>query len=379
MDAESGEPLVFASVGLKGKSIGTISNAIGEFDFHIPIENSDLIFEIHMLGYESFELEVSEVIRRGLTEFSLTRTLKFLDEVIVSDSLSGGDIFTIAVNRIDQNYPSEPFILDGFYRDVKSVGGTYVALLEAAVKVYDKDYKAPKQKMRLRERVTLVEVRKSLGYDNKFTTFFDQTNLLEDLLLHNNVRYRQFPGDSDEAFISKLQRTDVDFYNGRRIFLIQLENSDRLKFYIDATTFSFLRVEYELGISDEVIDRKGNLYSKMKSLKKIIDFREYYGSMYLNHINLETEVNWYDRSNEVKFTTKLHQQLMVNKVFPATSQKIGPTETMKKFGLQYQQRAYNKEFWDNYNVIKETPLDKSIIDDLEKDLSLERQFQNKRK
>jgi hypothetical protein len=36
--------------------------------------------------------------------------------------------------------------------------------------------------------------------------------------------------------------------------------------------------------------------------------------------------------------------------------------------------SYNKEFWDNYNVIKQTPLDKKVIDDLEAVAPLEDQF-----
>jgi hypothetical protein len=48
---------------------------------------------------------------------------------------------------------------------------------------------------------------------------------------------------------------------------------------------------------------------------------------------------------------------------------------MRNYGLQYQNYPYNQVFWDNYNVIKETPLDREILDDLEKVVPLEKQFQ----
>ena len=373
-DAETKETLVFASIGLQGKTIGTISNTIGEFDFHIPEGNISGILEINMLGYESFLIPLSEVIEQKIREFPLQRKSNLLDEVVISDSLTGEDIFTIAVNRIDQNYADSPFMLDAFYRDIKSVGGTYVALLEAAIKVYDRNYKNPRQKMRLREKVALEEVRKSIGYDNKFTTFFDQTNLLEDLLLHNNVRYRQFPGADNKEFISRLERADVDFYKGKRIFLIKLKDSERLKFYIDAENYAFLRIEYSLGKSSRVIDRKGRLTSRLNSLKKILEFKEVAGKMHLSHMDVVTVIDWYERKDVVKFQTELHQQLMVNKVYPTTSQRIETTQAMKHFGLQHQQVRYNKRFWDNYNVIKETPLDIAIVKDLEREISLEKQF-----
>ena len=374
IDEKTSEPLIFASVGISGISIGTISNTIGEFDFHIPMEQISEFLEIQMLGYETFVMNIEDVLSQNISEFRLTRTSKFLDEVVIADSLSGGDIYTIAINRVDLNFPGKSFLMDGFYRDLKSVGGRYVALLESAVKIYDKDYVAPKNKYRLRERVALIEVRKSLGYDNKFTSFFDQTNLLEDLLLHNNVRYRQFP--ENKEFLNQLLREKSDFYNGKKVFVITRNGGTNLKMYIDALTFSFVRIEYLLGKQEEVIDKKQNLYSQMGSLKKIIEFKEFSGRMYLSHIDLKSDINWYDdETEELEFTTSLHQQLLINKVYPNTSRKIGTTEKMKRFGLQYQHKKYNKEFWDKYNVIKDTPLDKKIVIDLEQKLSLEKQFQ----
>jgi hypothetical protein len=49
---------------------------------------------------------------------------------------------------------------------------------------------------------------------------------------------------------------------------------------------------------------------------------------------------------------------------------------MKNYGLQFQDYPYNKEFWEGYNVIKETPIDKKILEDLEKIAPLDKQFEN---
>ena len=49
---------------------------------------------------------------------------------------------------------------------------------------------------------------------------------------------------------------------------------------------------------------------------------------------------------------------------------------MKRYGLQYQDEDYNREFWENYNVIKDTPLDEKIVADLEAQGKLEEQFEN---
>src|SRR5437868_2058968 len=54
-DAETGESLGYASVSLKGKPIGTVTNDQGDFDFHIPSDFRNDIFLVSMLGYESYE------------------------------------------------------------------------------------------------------------------------------------------------------------------------------------------------------------------------------------------------------------------------------------------------------------------------------------
>ena len=39
-DATSREPLAFASISIAGKSLGTVTNAVGEFDFNLPEQYS---------------------------------------------------------------------------------------------------------------------------------------------------------------------------------------------------------------------------------------------------------------------------------------------------------------------------------------------------
>ncbi len=371
IDRESKDPVTFASIGIKNRPIGTITNLQGEFDFHIPQAYRNDILVISMLGYQSYEAPAWTISGDQVIEMS--KSTQFLDEVIISDSLRGGEILSIALSRIEQNYPMKPFILDGFYRDIKQVGGTYISLLEAAVKIFDEDYQAPRNKFKLRERVSLKEVRRSLGYENKFTTYFDEGNLLEDILLHNNIRYRQFP--EEEIFFNRINREKNTFYNGNEVFVLSIRYDYALTIYVDKENYGIIHLDYENDVQ-EVIRKRRGLVSKFVNLRRVIDFKPYEGKLYLNYITLDSKVNWYDRkSDELKFETQLHQQLLINRVYPGTEEYIGTTEKMKNYGLQYQYLPYNKTFWENYNVIKESPLDRKIIRDLERELPLERQYE----
>jgi len=373
-DAETGEPLGFASVGIKGQAFGTISNDYGEFDFHFPPEHRNDILVVSMLGYKNFEAPIWTLLTGGVQVIKLQKSPIVLQEIVVSDTLTGGDILRIALSRIDQNYPDRPFIMDGFYRDVKKVGGTYISLLEAAVKIFDENYEEPRNKFKLRERVKLIEVRKSLGYESKFTKYFDQTNLLEDLLLHNNIRYRQIEAD-DELF-ANMKRDKNSFYDNHEVYVVYHDEFYHLKVYVDKEDFAIIRLEWEYSTPGEELKKKNDMVSKFVGLRKTIEFRRIAGKMYLSYMYLNSKVNWYDiETSALRFETELFQQLLINKVHPNTSQRIGSTERMRNYGLQYQDQPYNKEFWDNYNVIKETPLDHEILADLEKYGPLKEQFE----
>jgi len=376
IDHETKEPMPFASVYIKGKTIGTITNLQGEFDFHIPDEYRNEILVISMLGYSNFESPVWSLISTTSVTLELNVSPIVLQEVLVEDSLSGGDILRLALAHIPDNYPNTPFFMEGFYRDVKKVGGTYISLLEAAVEIYDKGYDEPRNKSKLREGVRLLEVRRSFGYESKFTSYFDQDNLLEDLLLHNNIRYRQIE-DKEEMYAS-MNREKNSFYNGHEIYVVSHVRDYFLKIFIDKDNYSIVHLEWEATTSNEILERKKSLVSRFAGLRKTIDFKLVDNKMHLNFITITSKVNWYDiKTNELKFETELFQQLLINKVITNPSNRIGSVERMRNYGLQYQDLPYNKEFWDNYNVIKETPLDKKILEDLEKAGPLDKQFEGK--
>lgn len=374
IDKETKEPLPFATLGIKDKSIGTITNLQGEFDFHIPADLRNDLFMLSMLGYKPFSAPVWTLMDAKPLVIEVEKSTLMLNEVTVADSLRGGEILMIALSRIEQNYPMQPYLMDGFYRDLKKVGGTYISLLEAAVKIYDEDYREPRNKYKLRERVALQEVRRSIGYASRFTSYFDQDNLLEDLLLHNSVRYRHFP--LEELFYESLTREKDTEYNNQQVFVISYSRDYRLRVYVEKSNYAIIHVEFESTL-EEPLTKKRGMESRFVRLKRVIDFKPFLGKYYLNYLTVDSNVNWYDiRTKELKFETELNQSLLINEVVPNTIRRVPATEKMRNYGLQYQDQPYNKAFWDNYNVIKESPLDRKILQDLERHGPLEKQFKN---
>src|SRR5690606_32783122 len=170
-----------------------------------------------------------------------------------------------------------------------------------------------------------------------------------------------------EEFLKNVSRERDSYYNGHPIFVITHKGDFQLRAYVDKSNYAIIHLESETKFTGEILARKKGLYSSFDGLKKTIGFRKYQGKMYLNYMTVTSKINWYDsRTDELNFETELYQELLIDRVFANTRERINSTEKMKNYGLQYQDRPYNKTFWDNYNVIKETPLDRKILADLEK-------------
>ena len=378
IDAESHEPLSYATIGIKGKSFGTITNLAGEFDLHIPPSLQDQEINVSTLGYQDYKISINTASKQSILLILLKPGHTVLDEVMISKDLSAANLLHIAIARIEQNYPMSPTEMDGFYRDVKKVDDEYVGLIEAAVKIYDKNYQKPRNSSKLRERVELVEVRRTIDYDYKLEKYFSQYNMLEDLLLENLVKYRSF--NSEDEFFEHLQRKIVSGYNNKPIDLVFIEQPGySLKVYIDEN-YGIRKIVFNWGNGQDPIysyNKSRKLKNQVMRLEKQIEFQEFDGQLYLKYIAASYINNWTNRKSlNTEIITRRDQTLLVNKINYKNPRWISNSDKMKRYGLQFQHKSYNKDFWDHYNVIKDMPLNGKVIFDLEKLARLEDQFRS---
>jgi hypothetical protein len=376
IDAKNHEPLAYATIGIEGEAYGTITNLAGEFDLHVPsnYHNRELI--ISTLGYQDYKIEIETASKQNILLVLLEPGHTVLDEVMISKDLSAANLLNIALTRIELNYPMSPTEMEGFYRDIKKVDDDYVGLIEAAVKIYDKNYQKPRNASKLRERVSLIELRRTIDYDYKLEKYFNQYNMLEDLLLENLVKYRTF--NNEKEFFASLQRKIVPGYNNKPIDMVFIEQPGySLKVYIDEN-YGIRKIVFNWGNGEDPVysyRKSRKLENQVMLHEKQIEFQEYNGKLYLKYIASSYVNNWTNRKTlETEIVTRRDQTLLVNKINDNNPRWIPNSEKMKRYGLQFQHSSYNKDFWDHYNVIKDMPLNGQVIFDLEKWAKLEDQF-----
>ena len=140
VDAETGQPVPNAQVGVAGNRLGTSTNVDGVFTLSIPPAYQHEPLEVALLGYRKYTQALPPLPGPGLL-IRLQISPAALGEVTVTASVTG--IIRAAVARIPRNYPVRPARLTGFYREAESARGDtsqFQYFAEGLLTVYQTGY-----------------------------------------------------------------------------------------------------------------------------------------------------------------------------------------------------------------------------------------------
>jgi hypothetical protein len=140
VDAETGNPLVFASVAVKETNVATITNIDGEFIIKIAETQTSRNLEVTYLGYKNKVVPLTDLRVEGYKNvISMTSAPIPIREIIVKP-VDPEVIVRNAIGRIGRNYIDEPNLMTAFYRETIRKNRTYVSIGEAVVEIFKAPY-----------------------------------------------------------------------------------------------------------------------------------------------------------------------------------------------------------------------------------------------
>jgi hypothetical protein len=141
IDQNTAEPVVFASVLLKGKDRGVITNMDGGFRLPARYREEGLTIQISSMGYQKKDVPLIELSLSTANTISLLPGTLALTEAVVSAKKkrepTARQIIRRAITRIPQNFPMTNFATKGYYRDYQLDSLGYLNLNEALLEVFD--------------------------------------------------------------------------------------------------------------------------------------------------------------------------------------------------------------------------------------------------
>ncbi len=343
-----------ASVYIKNTTIGSISNADGNFILKVPQQHLQDTLVISSIGYKSYKIRIDE-FENG-SDIFLEEDVASLDEVvIVADPrpTTANGIVQRAIEKLPVNLPEEPYLQKGFLRHKERNKKEYKWLIESAITLYDSSY-ASGAKDNL--RIHVDETRKSYDLrdvDSLFTysAYLKSIGSKAENISRKNIKTKSIIeaikwNDSrvnglENLFKGKLNLVrnsnglgalfgknifekhhfDLDTIlvdNGRKLYKIKISkgtdfvglNTPNIYnegfdakgwLYIYYDNYAIKKVEYDLIAASDIQKRRSkSLYDTQNIHKLVITYMEYDGKMYPNYIYYETPklVNTGDRSSD---------------------------------------------------------------------------------
>jgi hypothetical protein len=207
LDAQTQEPVPFATVRVKGNALGVISNMDG--GFQIPQKFKDLggFLVISCMGYETREIPLDAFLPDQIGIVRLGPGVLQLSEAVVRAAkikrLSARAIVRRAIAAIPKNYPTHTFSTVGYYRDYQIRDSNYINLNEAILEVFDQGFQMPDQ------GTSMVKF-----YDYKENIAFGR-----DTLAQASYNYESWEKVIDKAFLKN--------YGGNEFTILRIHDAIR--------------------------------------------------------------------------------------------------------------------------------------------------------
>ena len=360
-DAQTKEPLPFASIYIKGKPMGTTSNTEGDFVFHIPAEWTNEPVVLSFIGYEKVEKPASEF--KVNEQIFLEPSNLQLEEVVVSSdqALSAQQIVRKAYKSIGKNYASEPYILEGFVRDAQNEEDKYVEFLEFSAKFY---YNRPRTKG---VGVELGEARRSLiAQKHPWNDQWERKNSVIDLLQDDFIRHSWNFIKGKSSWQYKVE--EILPYGDGAVYKIKAISPPfrEALLFIDLESYAFVRLEFRRSTSQgKYYKRRLTNGQQESSYTMIFEYQQYNDKMYLRYQREEDVWQIFDglESDSLLFTKRPKKELFINNIVTENLDQYPFKSNFDRFqSIEGQVKPYDPEFWKHYNVPLQTAEESKIVE-----------------
>lgn len=374
--------LAYINVYSEINKIGTVTNEMGSFLLELTdsLINSEITFS--SIGFLTKRIKFNKI---SDTVFLIPAT-ETLKEITISNKIPKFEkiIDSIYVN-LKKNYSNRRYLLKTFYRQTTIKDSAYLRIIEADVDIQEYGIKKPLDRDRIkvnyyrRSNNNLTEKHnrlwKTLKVMSSFITntrginelvWIQQENFIDHFAKTKafNIYYKNllksFVFDYEyTTYINKQPVYVFTFYN-KSLEGLELTENQLNRIYVNSSDYAVVKYERIKGY------KRGNTFNNFGKIiinySKIGDY--YYLTSILKH--------FYSESIGLKID-KLHTyQIFTNR---KDYEKIKRKQTENKnqdFGERKYQ--YDSIFWNNYNMLKEVPLDVKLKSLTEKNKTLKKQY-----
>lgn len=401
-DAATNDPLPFATVSLKKQLIGIVTNEAGRFDLYVPEDQADDTLLISYFGYKPQLLLLRSL--QSPVSIKLQQIAVDLKEIVVKPQPPEFYI-KLAVLRIKNNYPNEPFQTEAYYREKVLENKNFIKCNEGVFKTYCPNYldtiKNQDQLLLFREEKDIHEVafmskerkeaeekekkkaeKKNEKNKKKGITTEVKPNEPKGMSIDLASSFGGPEGILKQGDITKHPSDFLDTaefknykytfarsssYNSSELMVIDFKSRGKVdhvrqegKIYIDVATYAIVKVESKGDIVIPVIIRPilflYGLGIENPGFESVIEFQQIRSRWYPKNIQYNVSINL---TNKHWFKPNEHSDFVIEGVYTVNKMKVdntSPIPVAKRFDAKKEMKTqvHNDDglTWDGINIIK---------------------------
>lgn len=323
VNAETNEPVAFATIRIKHMDLGVISNVDGSFKVPSLFKQSSDSIEITSIGYRTATIPITNL---GLGKLNLLKlvpgTINRGDLNLHTDqkkrNFSAYTIVKMAIEAIRDNYPKNSFSAVGYYRDYQLKNDTYINLNEAILEIFDQGFD---QVDFMTSEIRLYETRVNKDFERDIPALqkYDYRtgkkivekaylekydgNGFTNLRIHDALRnfndYSYDPiGRFEKDFLTnhRFSKNKDTFLGDEALYVIdgydqQPSHLAHTKLYISKKDHAIYKIEYTLyNAAEKNLSGVKNKHGHKRKLlfDVVVEYTRIKEKMYLNYISFHT-------------------------------------------------------------------------------------------
>ncbi|MCK7537506.1 MAG: carboxypeptidase-like regulatory domain-containing protein [Marinilabiliales bacterium] len=216
-DAESSEPLPYATIGISSRGRGTVTNFNGDFILRISEECLEDTLSVSYVGYINRRIPVKSLPGNYMT-ISMDRDFIPIPEIIIraQDPLL---IIRKTISSVASNYGTTPALLTGFYREGVYRKKEPQVYSEAVVQIY----KSPYARSLQNDQIKVVRSRKIENLEVKDTLAVRLKAGLSATLSLDGMRHLFDFLDPESFDTYEYHLTDIVTIDGETAFVVSFK------------------------------------------------------------------------------------------------------------------------------------------------------------
>ncbi len=352
LDAETKEPLSYATVSLAKFPIGVVTGQKGEFTFYVPAKNATDTLVISMLGYEQYKLPVKIADRHS--SFLLNPKPMELAEVTVT-GISAKEIVRKAFKKVSKNYPSKPYLFSAHLQEFIREGSLYVRAFEAAVTIHNDSYRDLNQTYSI-DSIIVSQNR----IDKKFWKFSGG-----DQAWAGSSGFNVFltQGGIDNKATYLLEK--VVYQGDSKVFIVTCEGINyKHTYHIDASSYAFTFVDHIMTTQDIDDGDPKKIRLDMLEFKQSIMFSKIDG-LYYPFLISKQKTGQHRQGLVPLYTKTTITQMLVTSIKPDAG--ASPFKRKTQFTAQdaYFTKTPKMKKWKHFNALPNSEVRQEALRQLE--------------